>query len=310
MTDFKTSDRDVNRAIRSWLREDRHEDVSRVAGAVLDQVDTTPQRRATWWPARRTPTMNKFLAFGLGAAAVVVAVLIGAQLLGSPNIGVGADRTVTATPEPTPEPTPSPSADAGSQIVIADGQEADPEDSYPPLTVAAPAGWGIDDATGVLVSGTADPPDGAFIMTFAEREYWIYGDPCQWSTTRPDSPATTVDEVVAALAAQASRSASEPVDITLDGYTGQSITIHVPDDVAIDDCDDGVFGSWATIDPEFGDDGVSPSRHAQAPGQIDTLYILDLDGVTMIIDTSSYPGTSADDVAAMETIVESGTFGD
>ena len=62
MTDFKTSDRDVNRAIRSWLHEDRHEDVSRVAGAVLDQAETTPQRRATWWPARRTPTMNKFVA--------------------------------------------------------------------------------------------------------------------------------------------------------------------------------------------------------------------------------------------------------
>ena len=46
MTEFKTSDRDVNRAIRSWLHEDRHEDVSRVAGAVLDRVDTTPQRRA------------------------------------------------------------------------------------------------------------------------------------------------------------------------------------------------------------------------------------------------------------------------
>ena len=48
MTDFNASDRDVTRAIRSWLHEDRHEDVSRIAGAVLDQVDTIPQRRATW----------------------------------------------------------------------------------------------------------------------------------------------------------------------------------------------------------------------------------------------------------------------
>ena len=38
MTDFRTTDRDVNRAIRSWLREDRHEDVSRIAGVVLGQV--------------------------------------------------------------------------------------------------------------------------------------------------------------------------------------------------------------------------------------------------------------------------------
>jgi len=75
MNDFNASDRDVTRAIRSWLHEDRHEDVSRIAGAVLDQVGTTRQRRATWWPARRTPTMNKFLAIGLGAAAVVVAIV-------------------------------------------------------------------------------------------------------------------------------------------------------------------------------------------------------------------------------------------
>ena len=47
MTDIRPSDPDVNRVIRSWLHEDRHEDVSRVAGAVLDQVEATPQRRAT-----------------------------------------------------------------------------------------------------------------------------------------------------------------------------------------------------------------------------------------------------------------------
>ena len=99
MTDFKTSDRDVNRAIRSWLHEDRHEDVSRVAGAVLDQVDTIPQRRATWWPARRTPTMNKFLAIGLGAAAVVVALLVGVQMLSSPGTNVGGPGD-EATPRP------------------------------------------------------------------------------------------------------------------------------------------------------------------------------------------------------------------
>ena len=40
MTDFNSSDRDVSRAIRSWLHEDRHEDASRLAGAVLDEVDS------------------------------------------------------------------------------------------------------------------------------------------------------------------------------------------------------------------------------------------------------------------------------
>ena len=58
MSEPRTSDRNVDRAIRSWLHEDRYEDVSRVAGAVLDLLDTTPQRRSPWWPARRIPFMN------------------------------------------------------------------------------------------------------------------------------------------------------------------------------------------------------------------------------------------------------------
>ena len=113
MTDTQPSDRDVNRAIRSWLHEDRHEDASRLAGAVLDQVEATPQRRATWWPARRTPSMNKFVTIGLGAAAVVVvAAFVGAQLFGSSS-DVGSRGEESPTPEPSPSAsrtTPSPNA--------------------------------------------------------------------------------------------------------------------------------------------------------------------------------------------------------
>jgi hypothetical protein len=302
-----TASRDPDRLIHEFLLEGEEVLQDQVFDAVRAEIEQKRQR-AGFGPWR-TPTMNKFLAVGLGAAAVVVAVLVGAQLFGSPNQRVGAEPSATATPASTSEPTPSPSAEA-QEYVIADGEEPDPADSYPPLTVTLPSGWRIDGATGVVVKDTTDAPDGSFIITFAEREYWIYGDPCQWSTTRPDTPATTVDEVVAALTAQSSRDATAPVDVTVDGYAGKSITLHVPDDASFDECDEGNFGYWASIDPEFGDDGVSPSRHAQAPGQVDTLYVLDLDGVVMIIDASSYAGTPAGDVAALEAIVQSGTFGD
>ena len=102
MTDFNTSDRDVNRAIWSWLHEDRHEDASRLAGAVLDQLDTTPQRRATRWPARRTPVMNKFVTVGLGTAAVIVAVYAGAALFGGQRGGLGSQATPTHLPTQPP----------------------------------------------------------------------------------------------------------------------------------------------------------------------------------------------------------------
>jgi hypothetical protein len=106
MTDFNPSDRDVSRAIRSWLREDRHEDASRIAGAVLDHVEATPQRRADWL-AWRPPTMNKFVTVGLGAAAVVaLAILIGSQVLGSPGgLGTGSGSPNAASPSASSPPS-------------------------------------------------------------------------------------------------------------------------------------------------------------------------------------------------------------
>src|SRR5687767_10358200 len=133
MNDMRTTDRDVDRAIRSWLHADRHEDASRVAGAVLDQIEATPWRRATWWPARRTPVMNKIIGLGVAAAAMVLALFIGAQLLGSPGAGVGGpgvEPTLTSTVEPTPAPTPAPSAAGGvpeGPFTILDGVDDDGE---------------------------------------------------------------------------------------------------------------------------------------------------------------------------------------
>jgi hypothetical protein len=99
MTDFNASDRDVTRAIRSWLHEDRHEDVTRIAGAVLDQVETTPQRRS-WWPARRIARMNTFAKFALAAAAVLVVAVVGYNVLPGQG-GVGGPP---ATPSLSPAP--------------------------------------------------------------------------------------------------------------------------------------------------------------------------------------------------------------
>ena len=53
-----STDRDTTRIVRSWLQTDEYESADRVLDAVLDQLDTTPQRRSTWWPARRLPHMN------------------------------------------------------------------------------------------------------------------------------------------------------------------------------------------------------------------------------------------------------------
>ena len=100
--------------------------------------------------------MNKFLAIGLGAAAVVVLVFVGAQFFGSPSGGLGSQPTAspepTATAEPTASPEPSPS----------------PPASPPPLTqsftstqhgisVSYPEGW-IARAASRALDGEHVPP--------------------------------------------------------------------------------------------------------------------------------------------------------
>jgi hypothetical protein len=95
-----STDRDTTRIVRSWLRSDEHESADRVLDAVIDQLDTTSQRRSTWWPARKVNDMNSYARFSLvavGAAAVVAAVVLGGGLFaGSPTGG-----PVAGIPTPT-----------------------------------------------------------------------------------------------------------------------------------------------------------------------------------------------------------------
>jgi hypothetical protein len=310
MTEFQTSDRDVSRAIRSWLHEDRHEDASRIAAAVLDRVEATPERRAGW-PAWRTPTMNRIVTFGLGAAAVVAVLLIGAQFLRSPvnnTGGPGGEPTETPQASASADPSAEPSQAAG----LSEGWHRlwqAPLGVHINVTIPAP-GWHGDPRGGVLTKNdNADAPDGAGLIVFAHTnnlllglgDLYVYGDPCRWASTRPDAPVSTVDEAVAALSGQVSRDPSAPVNVTVDGYAGQMLTMHVPDDAVFADCDDGEFRTLVEAD--------DAARSHQDPGQIDKLWILDVDGELVIIDAGYYQSTPQSVLDEIDAIVESADLG-
>jgi hypothetical protein len=95
----------ADRVVRSWLHEDRHEDATRVLDSVLDEVDTTPQRRSGGTAWRFLSMNNNIVRVGLAAAAVVVIAIIAINLLpGSP----------APAGEPTDTPTASPTSVAGT----------------------------------------------------------------------------------------------------------------------------------------------------------------------------------------------------
>ena len=97
-----STERDMTRVVRSWLRTDEHESADRVLDTVLDLLDATPQRRS-WWPARRIADMNTYAKILIAAAAIVVVAVVGLDLLPA-NGGVGG----AASPSPTAQTTSRP----------------------------------------------------------------------------------------------------------------------------------------------------------------------------------------------------------
>jgi hypothetical protein len=303
-----TAPRDPDRMIHHFLMEGGEQLHDQVYDAVRAEIDVKRQRVfiGPW----RLPTMNKLVPIGLGAAAVVVVLVVGASVLRAPAPGgVGAGPTAAPSPSaaaPTTASSPSaaaPSTAAAAGLPVA-GSHVLWSEGGVEVTVTIPApGWTGEDAGGILVKNdSVDPPAGAGMIVFASEGLFVYGDPCRWSSTTPATPVTTVDALVTALAAQASRDASAPVDITVDGHAGKSITLNVPGDADFSACDQGFFGSWGVATER------TPARYHQGPGQIDELWILDVDGDLVVIDTTYYAGTPAEHVAEIRAIVESATF--
>jgi hypothetical protein len=257
--------------------------------------------------------MNKILTIGLGAAVVVVVALLAAtQLLGGPSGvgGPGEEPSPSADPSSVvPTSEPSPSAEGGlpeGPHLLSNGGGGDAGDVLtPPLTVTIPGpGW-EGDAGGGILFWHAGEPDEAGMIVFSREEYVVFGDPCTWQSS-PSITVRTVDEFVAALAAQPGRDASEPVDVTIDGYPGKAITLHIPTDTDYTACDQGTFGTWSCEDPP----DPFPCGFTDGPGETSVDYILDVDGALVAWHTDYQAGTPADMVAELEALVLSATFGE
>ena len=313
-----TAPYDLDRQLNAFLLEGPTElpDVS--FDAVRDRTEQTRQRvvLGPW----RVPDMNKLIPIGLGAAAVVVALFVGARLLGPAPSGPGTAPTVvpsiTAQPsEAAPSVDPTSPAAAGlpeGPFVVYDPATVSPPLGVPITVTIAGSGWTFVPQFGALTKGDdLDPPEGAGVGLLtadsASGGFYVYGDPCHWESTKPDTPATTVDQLVEALAAQASRDATTPVDVTVGGYVGKSITLHVPNIAptraeAFKDCDQNTFATYGVQ----GSDG--PARYQQGPGQVDEFWIVDVDGTTVILDLMYSPATPPDLIEEGRALAESATF--
>jgi hypothetical protein len=204
------------------------------------------------------------------------------------------------------------------------------------VTFDVPAGWSGEGGSAILKGG-AQPPDGlAFAAMTIDR---VYLDPCRWEIAESrgafaDPPLMrSLDGLAEALTAwwgvgfaapaptlppDASfgptlPSATQPTTVALGGLEGRYVEVRTPADLELTDCDSDQYTLWA--------DATGGQRYVQGPGELDRLWIVDLDGTTsrteddgsvsdihgglLVIDAASHPETSPEDLAELQAIIDS-----
>jgi len=172
------------------------------------------------------------------------------------------------------------------------------------FVIAAPQGWSTTD--GITMKG----PNADVL----EMSVWDVGkvpsDPCHWDQSMHRAGGT-VDKVVASIRAQQLRHATEPVDITLAGYEGAYLELHVPADMIVHGdadfkgCDERANGHTDFVN------GIARSgaeSYEEVPGQVKMLWVIEVDGRPLVVDATYSPDASAEQVRELESVVESIRF--
>jgi len=294
-----STDRDVTtRIVRSWLHEDAHEDADRILNLVLDEIDTTPQRRANWL-ARRFPPMNSNLVrLALVAAVLVVAVIVGANLLQQPSVG----------PSPSVEPSLSaaPSASAPPRLdLIPEGDLAagtyEIDAVFPVrLTFTVPDGFGHGRGgpDGVGIQG--NPAGRGIEFQIASN---VYPDPCHTYDGAAEPPiGPGVDDLVGAMTTLVGFQAGPVTDVTIGGVAAKAFDL--TNEIDQTTCDEGRVYTFL-FDGSSGPSGVGQ-------GERQRIYVLDVQGTRLMIMTyyfSDETGSQdAGEAARLAAIVQSITF--
>lgn len=201
------AERETVRIVRSWLEEGRTALPDHVLDAVLDQLPSTPQRRAMW-PARRARRMSTFAKFGLAAAAVLA--LAFAAFGGRP------------TPAPTPAPTPTPGPSdrlVETEGPLAPGAWAFDVESVRVVFDLPATGWQKNAVPNAIWTGGSM---GRITFDVVEN---LFADPCSPTLLRDPPVGPTVDALASALSSLPGVDAGQPIDTSLGGFNGKLVEI-------------------------------------------------------------------------------------
>jgi hypothetical protein len=284
-----TTDRETTRFVVEWLEEGEARLPDRVLDAVLDRVPVTPQRRR--WSLARLFS-SPILATGAAAAALLVAALVGLSVLLGPNLGAPAP-----SPDASPSPTEAARLDfwAGTEVPAGIYRIDDP---FPvPLTLRVPDGWtvyGVGETLAAICSNDCELPERIGLAVWVVTN--VYTDACDRAALADPPIGGSVDDLVTALTRLPRHTATSPAPDAIDGIPARYLEL-VADD-GLGDCALRGFRAWSA-GAEFRE---SP------PGDRDRLWVLEVDGVRLMIDIAHPDGASPDLLADLEALVDSIRF--
>jgi hypothetical protein len=214
---------------------------------------------------------------------------------------------VQSSPRPAPTATPRPTATPVVDARIPDEGIMKPgsylthgwptPDAGLTLRFTVPAGWsGFGDGTIF--------PDGAdgTALQFINSVTALNSDLCHWKDPKGEvNVGTTADDLVSALVAQTKYEVSDPVDVSIGGYSGKRVDVVFPAKLFKEKGSSDAPGCDEGVTRLFGDGGI----YGQGPDERWQTNILDVDGTRFVIIVQDDPDTSAADRAGTSAVVDS-----
>jgi hypothetical protein len=263
----------------------------------------------------RDAKLRLFGLFGLFVASLLAITACSGQ-------GDVVDGSTTRPPnhDTSPEPTDSSTSAAQSGVgLLEDGpvtpgrhryvvlSTCDPklgcpaksEPRLPDVLVTVPSGWTASNEFHLIEPSTSagtGPPDGAALI-MGWTNFWaaLNSQPCSSVSHQiPDiKVGATVIDFVDAVVTHPELHVTEPRPIQLGKHRGQFFTLVGPSDIS--QCKE----EWRPWEP---------SPYLQGPGNRWDIWVMDVDGVRVLIMAEYYPGTSAKLWAQLHDMAESIRF--
>lgn len=115
-------------------------------------------------------------------------------------------------------------------------------------------------------------------------------------------PGPSLEDLAAALRRQPRRLGPEPTPVDFAGYDGLYLELRLPQGFDPAQCDTGHYEAWEAVDPQtLG----AMQRYQYGPGEVDRIWILDVEGRRLVVNAAHQQGTPRQVVTDLTGMLDS-----